>query len=61
MTFKLNTYMRVLNKEELTTKFITVDENGTQVTIKDIHERYPDVCFTFQRSFLKESQMFFFV
>lgn len=56
MAFKLNTYMRVLNKAAFSTKFIAVSE-GTQIAIKDIHNRYPDVCFAFQRSFLNESQV----
>lgn len=59
MSFKLNTYIRVIGGLEEGEKCVSVGKESTEVSIKDTHGRYQDVSFNFPKVFTKEPQVYY--
>jgi len=56
-SFKLKTVIRVKEYLESPQKCIDVNEEGTQITIKDVSNRFQPVSFNFPHIYTDESQV----
>ncbi len=57
MEFKLRTFVRVKEYGDVQAKCIEVNEDGSSIVVRDVHQRFQAMAFNFPKIFTDESQV----